>query len=36
MFTYVTHIIKINNIYYLMFDERDNIFINGYDNDFDI
>ena len=25
------HIIKINNIDYLMFDESDDIFINGYD-----
>ncbi len=30
------HIIKINKIDYLMFDECDDIFINGYDKDFDI
>ena len=29
------HIIKINNIDYLMFDECDDIFINGYDKDYD-
>ena len=29
------HIIKINNIDYLVFDECDDIFVNGYDKDYD-
>ena len=29
------HIIKINNTQYLMFDECDDIFVNGYDKDYD-
>ena len=35
-FAYVkSHIITINKIDYLMFDECDDIYINGYDKDYD-
>jgi hypothetical protein len=35
-FAYVKpHIITINKIDYLMFDECDDIYINGYDKDYD-